>query len=147
MEKRKQKIEEFFASYESHFNEALAGNEQRISLALAESFAECFTESSPNGVVCGQNDAQFKTRIEEGLRFYKSIGSESMQILDREITLLGQDHALCKVTWQYSYRKDNSLGTIDFDVYYFLRTLNDQIRIFGYITGDEQQALKEHGLI
>jgi hypothetical protein len=147
MEKRKKKIEDFFVAYEEQFNSALAGSSDDVGEVSSGSFAECFIASSPSGVVCGTNGPEFIDNIKKGIEFYRSIGSLSMNILDREITLLDQDHATCKVTWQYMFTKDDKEDNIDFDVYYFLRTFDDTIKIFAYITGDEQKALREKGLI
>ncbi len=36
---------------------------------------------------------------------------------------------------------------IEFDVFYILQDINNELTIFAYITGDEQGVMKEHGLI
>ena len=140
-------IEEFFRTYEENFNDALSGNVDNIGEILSGSFSDCFIESSPAGVNCGKNDAQFINVIKQGILFYKTIGSESMHVTDTDITLLDQMHAMCKVSWKYSYKKDAHQGTIDFFVIYFLRFTGNEVKIFAYIAGDEQKALREAGLV
>lgn len=54
---------------------------------------------------------------------------------------------MARVYWHYSYLKDGKPGTIDFHIIYLLTTVNNEIKIFAYIAGDEQKALKERGLI
>ena len=147
MENRRKKIEEFFSLYEKNFNDSLSDYTNNINEIMASSFADCFIESSPAGVNCGKNDEQFAYVIRQGIGFYRSIGSESMHITDKEITLLDDLHAMCKISWKYVYRKDGKEGTIDFVVFYFVRTSDEVIKIFAYIAGDEQKALKEKGLI
>ena len=144
---QRQKIEEFFAAYEEHFNNALSGRVSNIEEVMAQSFANCFIESSPLGVNCGKNDEHFPDVIKHGIGFYKSIGSESMHITNTHITFLDELHAMCKVSWTYTYRKEGKTGTIDFVVIYFVRLTEDEVKIFAYIAGDEQKALRERGLV
>lgn len=45
MKDRTQLIDEFFASYEQHFNDSLQGNAENIHEVMARSFADCFISS------------------------------------------------------------------------------------------------------
>jgi len=140
-------IENFFNGYEARFNDALAGGEPDIDETI-NSFAPYFIEANPAGVIAGKNDKKFKKSISEGWMFYKKIGIRSMDILSNQITILDDFHAIVKIHWNSSFvRKDKSKGDIAFDVYYLVQKNKDDIRIFAYITGDEQQALKDEGLI
>ena len=145
MSKRKKNIEEFFSTYEAHFNKALS-DENVTTEEMAQYFEDCFIESRPEGAVCGNNDDQFVKKIRSAFEFYKGIGSNSMTIVSKDITLLDDLHALAKIYWRYSYVKDEREGTIDFTNYYFVST-RDQVKIFGYIVGDEQKALADKGLL
>jgi hypothetical protein len=40
----------------------------------------------------------------------------------------------------------NTSVVIDFDTFYFVQRIKN-LKIFAYITGDEQKVLKEHGLV
>ena len=148
MSKRKKNIEEFFSGYESHFNNSLSGrNVDETEKAIVGSFADCFIESSPLGVNCSRNGKEFLTKIQQGFDFYKGIGSNGMSIVSKDITLLDDFHAMVKVYWNYAYVKDNIPGSVDFHVFYMLTTINEEIKIFAYIAGDEQKALREKGLV
>ena len=147
MERREQLLSDFFGEYEQRFNRSLNGEPLEVE-STARSFSACFVEAGPKGVNCGQNDLQFRSMIPKGYDFYRSIGITAMNILSREITLLDDFHAMVKVHWNSSFtRKDNVKGRIEFDVIYLLQTNEDSPKIFAYITGDEQAALKENGLI
>ena len=139
-------IENFFNRYERRFNAALSDGQIDID-GTVNSFASDFIEASPTGVIVGKNNNEFKESIGRGWTFYKEIGIRTMNILSKEINILDEFHAIVKVHWNSSFaRKDNTNGDIAFDVFYLLQK-RDDIRIFAYITGDEQQALKDAKLI
>lgn len=141
------RLENFFDRYAERLNKFLIDGSLNAE-ETAECFSECFIESSPVGVICGKNDEQFRKAIPQGYAFYKSIGILSMHILSKVLTVLDDHHAMVKVHWISEFtRKDNSKGSIEFDVIYFLRTMGEELKIFAYIAGDEQAALKENGLI
>jgi hypothetical protein len=147
MEKRKQHIENFFEQYAENFNTAIRTATPDIE-KTAVSFADSFIGSGPEGVNCGKNDDSLKEFLSKGYAFYKNIGVISMAIISKEITLLDDFHAMVKIYWRCGFmRKDKSKGEIDFTVIYFLRGKENESKIFAYITGDEQKALKENGLI
>lgn len=141
-------LDKFFADYEARMNRALAEPPEIDVEATASAFADCFVEASPAGVNCGQNNAEFRERIPKGMAFYRSIGTKSMTITSTEVTPVDAYHMMVRAHWKAEYaKKDGSEDTINFDVVYFVQTLNDTPKIFAYITGDEQQAYKEHGLV
>ncbi len=147
MDTRIKEIENFFNRYESRFNRALKGEVPDID-GTASSFADSFIEASPKGVNCAGNDEQFRIAIPQGYAFYKNIGITSMDIISKEINILDNYHTMAKIHWQCNFfKKDNAKGHIEFDVIYFLQTIESECKIFAYITGDEQRALKENGLI
>jgi hypothetical protein len=52
------------------------------------------------------------------------------------------------VAWTATYaRKDQPDVTIDFDVHYFVRTLDGKSKVFGWVSGDEQALLRKHGIV
>jgi hypothetical protein len=146
MKNFRKKAEQFFEDYAALFQEALSGKEADVE-GTANSFANCFIAASPSGIRCSANNEEFRQAIPKGYEFYKSIGTKSMKIGSKEITLLDDKHAMIKIHWLSEYlKKDNSLLSIDFDVFYFVQYVNGAIKIFSYITGDEQKILKENGL-
>ena len=139
-------IGQFFKAYESRFNAALAGNDDVEG--TRRSFADCFIEASPAGIQCAKNDEQFSARIPKGNAFYRSIGTTVMKITGMEIDILDDWHAMVEVYWHSRYRKNNGPEEIiDFSVFYLLQELNNELKIFAYITGDEQKILREKGLL
>jgi hypothetical protein len=140
-------IDNFFYRYEVRFNDALSGGQPDIE-ETANSFSESFIEASPAGVVVGKNDDKFRESIGQGWNFYKNIGIQSMEILSTQTTILDNLHAIVRVHWNSVFqRKNKSQGEVAFNVFYILQKQEENIRIFAYITGDEQQVLKEEGLI
>lgn len=146
MDSTNQRLNEFFKEYEARFNRAMAGNIDTEGTANA--FASCFIEASPFGVNCGKNDDQFRAMIPKGYEFYRNIGTKSMKIISLDLTSLDDLHSMAKVHWQAIYiKKDGSEEPIDFDVIYFVQMINDQLKVFAYIAGDEQGVLRERGII
>lgn len=133
--------------YADRFNLALQGSKPDIE-GTTNSFSEYFIEANPAGVTTGQNDQKFKEAIPQGYEFYIRIGITAMRITSTEITLLDEFHSMVKVSWRSEFlKKDQSSGSIDFVVIYLLQILDNTPKIFAYITGDEQAALKENGLV
>jgi hypothetical protein len=147
MENRSDDISTFFRRYENRVNEALVSG-KIYARETAASFAKCFVESSPVGVNCGKNGWLFRQMIPRGFRFYRKIGITAMRIRNIETQLLDDIHSLNKISWSSHFRrKDGTEAAIDFVVIYMVQTLKGEHKIFCYITGDEQAALKKEGLI
>ena len=143
-----ERLERFFADYAERFNRALAEPPVVDVEGTAAAFAGCFVEASPRGVTCGKNDDTFRATIPQGAEFYRSIGTTSMRITSLEVTPLDGYHTMAKVRWDSRYRKkDGREERIEFDVIYLVQTLGDTTKISAYITGDEQKALREKGLL
>lgn len=140
-------IENFFDRYEARVNDALSGAEPEIDETV-KSFASDFIEASPAGIMAGKNDKKFRKVIRDGWSFYKEIGIRVMDIVSIQITILDNLHAIVKVHWNCSFvRKNKTHGDISFDVFYLLQKTGDDLKIFAYIAGDEQQSLKDAGLV
>jgi hypothetical protein len=141
------KIEAFFDAYAKRFNEALKGREPDIQDAV-NAFAASFIEASPKGIIAGKNDAEFKKAIPKGYEYYKSIGTTAMHVMATNITLLDALHSITQVGWKADYEKqDGSTTEIEFEVFYLLHEEAGRLKIFAYITGDEEKVLHDRGLI
>jgi hypothetical protein len=142
-----QAVERFFGEYEARFQRALEGEDDAEGTAY--SFAACFVEANPQGVICGHNDDEFRAAIPQGNAFYRSIGTKSMRIGGLKITPIDERHAMVRVHWESRYEKlGRAPVAIDFDVVYLLQAGPDgRPRIFAYVVGDEQAVLREHGLL
>lgn len=140
------RIDDFFNRYASVVNNALFGGALDMDM-ITHSFADFVVGANPMGVAGGSNDENFRKSIQQGIDFYKQIGITSMNISSKEITALDEFHAMVKINWTAFYVKKSSSGEIAFEVFYFVRDKDDTTRIFAYITGDEQGALRDHQLI
>ena len=145
--KQKAIIEKFFSEYETRFMRSLLDPPQIDIEGVVDSFASSFIGANPSGVACGKNDVEFRAAMLQGFAFYKSIGTKAMKVASLDITQLDEYHVMVKVHWDSSYAKNNSEIRIEFDVIYFLQMIGEKPRIFAYITGDEQNTLREYGLI
>ena len=144
---REKQLENFFNHYCDVFNKAIKDDAPDIE-QTAELFSTCFIGASPSGVDCGQNNETFREAMQKGYAFYKNIGITSMEIVSKKITLLDDFHAMVKISWKSSFRKtDGQKSSIEFENIYFTQTRDDRHKVFAYITGDEQAALKDAGLI
>lgn len=147
MNNKTEHLKDFFNLYAERFNNALKDAKPDVE-GTVKSFTSCFIAANPLGVICGNNNEDFKTAMSQGYSFYKNIGVTAMDIVFLEITILDNLHAMTKVRWKCSFtRKDNAKGNIEFENFYFTQTIENEPKIFAYITGDEQAALKENGLI
>jgi hypothetical protein len=150
----KQKVKHFFQAYEARFMRALQGD-NKIEGAVDDiegtvnAFAEHFIEASPAGVVAGKNDETFRKMIPRGNEFYRSIGTQLMKIRNIDVTELNEYHVMATIEWDSRYKRndDGKEIAISFEVIYLLQHIGGELKIFAYITGDEQQALREAGLI
>lgn len=53
-------------------------------------------------------------------------------------------HVACTATYARAGQAD---AVIDFEVHYLVQKLNGEPRVFGWIAGDEEAVLREHGII
>ena len=147
-ERLNERIRDFFAQYEARVNSALQATAKADAKATAQAFSDCFIAANPGGVACGKNDEQFQLQILQGFEYYRSIGTKSMKISGLKVTALDEFHVQAIIRWQSDYvRRDGKGERIDFDVIYLLQTIGERPKIFAYITGDEERALREKGLI
>lgn len=142
----RQQVKVFFDQYEERLNKGLKG-EVDVD-ATVNAFAENFVEASPTGTIAGRNDDRFSQSVPKGIEFYREIGVKSMKMTHIDVVELNEFHVMATVHWNCRYvKKDGNTGLIEFDVIYMLQQLAEEPKIFAYITGDEQLALKEHGLV
>ncbi|MGE0241642.1 MAG: nuclear transport factor 2 family protein [Parvibaculaceae bacterium] len=140
------RIRKLFERYESVFNRSLGGDldlDEVASLYAAE-----FIAASPAGVMTGKNDDQLKQVMTQGYARYRAMGTKQMRIRNVRLTPMDDHHCVAHVAWTAIYaRKDQPDATIDFDVHYFVQELDGEPKVFGWVSGDEQALLREHGII
>lgn len=110
-------------------------------------YASAFIAASPAGVMIGKNDDQLKQAMEQGYARYRAIGTKEMRIRDVRISPIDEHHCVAHVAWTSIFaRKGQTDVTIDFDVHYLVQKLGGEPKIFGWVSGDEQEVLRKHGI-
>ena len=139
-------IRKLFERYEHVFNAALHGDVDMDDVAAL--YAADFIAASPAGVMTGKNDEQLKQVMAQGYARYRAIGTKEMRIRGLRISPMDEHHCVAHVAWRATYvRNDKPDVTIDFDVHYLVQQLGAEPKVFGWVSGDEQAVLKEHGII
>lgn len=139
-------VRAFFERYESFFNRALAGDMDMGEVAAL--YAPAFIAASPAGVMTGENDEKLRQAMAQGYAHYRAIGTKEMRIRDVRMSPMDAHHCVAHVAWMATYaRKDRSKVAIDFEVHYLVQKLDGDPKVFGWVAGDEQALLKEHGII
>ena len=139
-------VRKLFERYERVFNAALHGDVDMDDVAAL--YAADFIAASPAGVMTGKNDEQLKQGMAQGYARYRAIGTKEMRIRQLRISPMDEHHCVAHVAWRATYvRNDKPDVTIDFDVHYLVQRLGAEPKVFGWVSGDEQAVLKEHGII
>jgi hypothetical protein len=139
-------VRKFFERYESFFNRSIGGDMDMDEVAAL--YASEFIAASPAGVMTGKNDDQLKQFMAQGYEHYRAIGTKEMRIRNVRLSPMDEHHCVAHVAWTATYaRKDQSDVAIDFDVHYFVQKLDGEPKVFGWVSGDEQALLREHGII
>ena len=139
-------VRALFDRYERVVRDALAGRidkEETAALYAAEVIA-----ASPAGVRSGRNDETFRQVLAQGYEHYRAIGTREMRIRALRITPIDAHHCLARVAWRAVYARDDLPETaVDFDVHYLVQVLDGAARVFGWVAGDEEAALRRHGIL
>ena len=140
------RVRELFERYERSFNQAMSG--ELNMREVASLYASHFISATPAGVMTGKNNDQLKQVMAQGYARYRAIGTKEMRIRDVRVAPLDEHHCVAHVAWTGTYaRKDQPDVAIDFDVHYFVQQLDGEPKVFGWVSGDEEELLKEHGII
>ena len=138
-------VRKLFERYENVFNAALHGDVDMDGVAAL--YASDFIAASPAGVMTGKNDEQLKQVMAQGYARYRAIGTKEMRIRGLRISPMDEHHCVAHVAWRATYvRKDQPDVTIDFDVHDLVQQSGAEPKVFGWVSGDEQALLKEHGI-
>jgi hypothetical protein len=138
-------VRKLFERYEQLFRKSLAGDADMDEVTSV--YASAFIAASPAGVMIGKNDEQLKQVMEQGYAHYRAIGTKEMRIRDVRISPIDDHHCVAHVAWTSVYaRKDQPDVTIDFDVHYLVQKLDGEPKVFGWISGDEREVLRKHGI-
>ncbi|MGV3185361.1 nuclear transport factor 2 family protein [Weissella paramesenteroides] len=139
------KVKALFKEYEQSFNFALTGkiNVEQIS----KFYTDEFIAVNPHGVKTGQKNTTFKENLSSGYAYYRNIGTKKMQCEKVSVIQLDNLHVIAQTKWEAIYVKNNKEIKIPFSSSYLIQFRKNRPFIFGWITGDEQQLMKENGLI
>ncbi|MGX5846780.1 nuclear transport factor 2 family protein [Mesorhizobium sp. PL10] len=139
-------VQKFFKAYEKIYNDAIA---DKVDLNdVADKYSAGFVSVTPAAVMVGENGQQLKTIMKKGFEAYRAIGSKKMTCTDVSVTSIDQDHCVAKVSWSGDYeRKDGKPVTIDFAISYLVEKRDGALKVFGWISGDEQAEFRKHGLM
>lgn len=142
----KDTLEKFFQRYERFFMQSLSGEIDGDE--MLELYAPEFIAASPLGVLTGKNDADFRRALSGGYEQYRKIGTKGMRVRGIEMSQIDELHCVANVAWTASYEVANRQQIdIDFDVHYLVQELNGKLHIFGWVSGNEQELLKQYGVI
>ncbi len=138
-------VRKLFERYERFFKQSLAGDIDMDEVASL--YASDFIAATPAGVMTGKNDDQLKQVMAQGYAHYRAIGTKEMRIRNVRLSPIDEHHCVAHVAWTATYaRKDQPDIAIDFDVHYFVQTLDGEPKVFGWVSGDEQALLRKHGI-
>jgi hypothetical protein len=136
-----------FERYERLFNQSLRGDDVDAD-DVASLYTSEFIGAGPVGVIAGKNDDKFKQVIAQGYAHYRDIGTKEMRIRDVSVVPIDDHHGLAHVAWTATYaRKDLAETRIDFEVHYLVQVLDGDAKVFGWVSGDEQEMLRKHRII
>ncbi|MCP3371116.1 nuclear transport factor 2 family protein [Bradyrhizobium cajani] len=138
-------VRELFERYGKLFRMAL---EDEVDMdEVASSYAAAFVAASPAGVSVGRNDEQLKRVMQQGFERNRRLGTKDMRLRHVRIAPIDEHHCLAHVAWTAVYDRGGEPDvSIDFEVHYLVQQLEDGPKIFGWISGDEQAVLKQHGI-
>lgn len=139
-------IHAFFRRYQDIFRQGL--RKQADMEQVASSYASAFVAASPAGIMAGQNDEQLQQAMLQGFERYRQMGTKNMTLRGVRVDPIDEHHCLAHVAWTATYDRDAAPDVaIDFDVHYLVQQLDGEPRIFGWVSGDEEALLKQHGIV
>lgn len=138
--------ETLFARYQRFFMASLAGH---IDPAEIEAlYAPEFIAASPEGIRAGRRDAEFAAQMAAMQKNYRAIGTQAMALHHVRVTPIDDLHGVAHVGLRAVYARDDLPETvIDFQVHYLIQMQDGAAKVFGWISGDESAALRDHGVI
>ena len=139
-------VRKLFERYERSFNEALGGETDMREVASL--YTSRFISATPSGVMTGKNNDHLREVMAQGYARYRAIGTKAMRIRNLRLSTIDEQHCVAHVEWSATYARNEQPDVVlDFDVHYFVRTADGKAKIFGWVSGDEQALLREHGII
>ncbi|KGJ04353.1 hypothetical protein SAMN04487972_11352 [Paracoccus halophilus] len=139
-------VRDLFARYQDFFRRSLAGDFDEKE--VAELYASEFIAASPAGVMAGKNDGTLVQAMVQGYAHYREIGTREMRMQGLRLSPIDDRHCVAHVSWIAIYARDNLPETaIGFEVHYLVQVRDGAAKVFGWVSGDEQALLRQHGII
>ena len=137
-----------FQDYSRRSNEALHDPARADVDELAKAFAGYFIGASPAGVMGSAKDETFAATLRRGFEAYREMGGTRFEIVHLTVEALDDFNAMVRADWEFDYLRprDGAKGTIPFRNIYFVNFAGGHPAIFAWITPDEAQAMRDHGL-
>jgi hypothetical protein len=140
-------VRSLFDRYERVFNRSLRSEDVDLD-EVASLYASEFIGASPSGLMTGKNNDQFKRVMAQTYAHYRAMGTKEMRIRDVRLSEIDEHHCLAHVAWTAIYARGDEADTaIAFDVHYLVQQSEREAKVFGWISEDEQELLKQHGIV
>jgi hypothetical protein len=142
-------VDEFFKVYAMRSNDALQDPPPEGLVSFVQAFAAFFVGANPRGVFGGPSDKTYRKVIVQSFAHYRKVGGKAMTVTRVKVTEFDDFNAMARVDWDFAYERpsDGRKGNIVFQNVYLLNFATGEPKIFACITPDEDQAMKDHGLI
>tara|TARA_R100000365_G_scaffold2579_1_gene8073 strand:+ start:1980 stop:2417 length:438 start_codon:yes stop_codon:yes gene_type:complete len=138
-------VEQFFQQYALAFRDGLDGT---LDIEALRSLCSTqFIAAGPHGVMAADNDDAFAAQVLRGYEQYRQIGTKAMTVVSIDVHQIDETHCVARVRWNSEYEKDGRHIEIPFTNSYLLEQCHGKLKVFGWITGDEIQLLKDNGLM
>ena len=138
-------VRKLFERYEHLFRQGLAGKADMGEVASL--YASDVIAASPSGVMSGKNDDELKRMMAKAYERYRAIGTKDMMLRHVHLSSIDESHCVAHVAWRATCVRGSQPDTIiDFDVHYLVQVLDGEAKVFGWVSGDEQALLKQHGI-
>ena len=139
-------VRAFFERYERFFNQSLGGHVDMDEVSAM--YASEFIAASPAGVMAGKNDDTLEQAMTQGYARYRAMGTKEVRVRNLRLSLIDDCHCVAHVAWSATYARNGRPDVvIDFEVHYFIQKLDQEPKVFGWVSGDEQALLRKHGII
>ncbi|HYG07705.1 MAG TPA: nuclear transport factor 2 family protein [Stenotrophomonas sp.] len=139
-------LKAFFSRYQDSFRRGLRGEADMAQVACA--YASAFIAASPAGVNVGENGEPLQRMMRDGFERYRRMGTRDMALRQVRVHPIDEHHCLAHVSWTATYERPAAKPvSIDFDVHYLVQQLQGEPKIFGWVSGDEQALLRQHGIV
>jgi hypothetical protein len=139
-------VADFFSRYANLFNRAVIG-EVDLS-AIKTLYTDEFIAATPKGVHAGAINDAFEDAMLKGYDRYRAMGAKSMSVEGIDVHEVDDAHCVARVRWNSVFQKRGEDAIhILFDASYLLVQQGGRIKVFGWITGDEEGVLKENGVL